>query len=172
MKTYKTSKRGIFNCCTCGVEVERQIKGTNRSKVKCHPCQQVRKNNWQKTKPRYQPTEEQKIKYRENRDRKREEDPQDYILRKLQSSSKRRNSEFDLEKEDIIIPEVCPVFGTPFEIGTRYAPSVDRIDNSKGYVKGNVQIMSWMANSMKNSASVEQLIEFAEWVLRTYKDET
>ena len=48
------------------------------------------------------------------------------------------------------------------------SPSLDRMDNSKGYVKGNVQVISHKANSMKFSASKDELLKFAEWVMRVY----
>jgi hypothetical protein len=63
-----------------------------------------------------------------------------------------KGREFNLELQDIVIPERCPVLGIPM---TR--PSLDRIDNNKGYVKGNVRVISYRANVLKNDATVEEL---------------
>jgi hypothetical protein len=63
------------------------------------------------------------------------------------------------------IPEYCPVFpwvkikilkgrGRGFKNPT--APSVDRIDSSKGYVKGNVRIISWRANMLRNDGTLKE----------------
>ena len=58
----------------------------------------------------------------------------------------------------------CPVLGTDlaWEFGHGrglgdHSPSLDRIDNSLGYVKGNVAIISHRANSLKNSSTVTEL---------------
>lgn len=69
-----------------------------------------------------------------------------------------------------IAPDKCPVFGKQFtERGSgfdRWAPSIDKIDPSKGYVKGNIQIISMLANCMKRDATVSELHMFANWVLK------
>lgn len=69
-----------------------------------------------------------------------------------------------------IAPMYCPVFGIELKptSGAWHpdAPSVDRKDPTKGYVRGNLQIISMKANKMKNDASQEDLEKFAEWVLR------
>jgi len=76
--------------------------------------------------------------------------------------------DFTILPEDIFIPDVCPYLKTPFEYGTRYAMSLDRINNDLGYVKGNIEVISRKANSMKNDASVEELLEFAYEILERH----
>ena len=63
-----------------------------------------------------------------------------------------KGREFTIELEDIHIPEFCPVFLTPM-----VAPSIDRIDSDRGYVKGNIRVISRRANILKNNASVEEM---------------
>lgn len=84
--------------------------------------------------------------------------------------AKQWNLDFDLELADISIPELCPVLHVPLVVGKRdwYNPSLDRIDNSKGYVKGNVQVISYKANAMKNSATRDELLKFAYWVTASF----
>lgn len=97
----------------------------------------------------------------------REENPARYLWQKAKERSKFYKVQFDLEPEDIYWPSECPVFKVPFEYGTPYAASLDRIDNSKGYTKDNIQVISRKANSMKRDASKEELRKFAQWALKT-----
>lgn len=93
-----------------------------------------------------------------------------YVYNRLLNNCKKRaiekNLEFNLELSDIIIPEKCPILEIPIFTGTKNdystSPSIDRIDNKKGYVKGNIKVISMLANTMKNSATKEQLLLFCK----------
>ncbi len=76
--------------------------------------------------------------------------------------------EFDLTR-DVPIPTHCPVLGIPLRrggIGDGSSPSVDRIDNQKGYVPGNVRVVSLKAKRVKNDATVGELRALANFYAR------
>ena len=97
-------------------------------------------------------------------------------LNRIKHRALEKGIAFDIDLSDIAYPEKCPVFG--FDLVRNYkvpcfsSPSVDRIDPSKGYIKGNIQVISQLANCMKQNATPEQLVQFAEWILKTYRKET
>lgn len=94
--------------------------------------------------------------------------PERWMLKHVRKSAKERNLEFDLDQSDIVIPKVCPIFGIPLVFGsksrTANSPSVDRIDSSRGYVKGNIQIISWRANDLKGNATPDELRKLADYM--------
>lgn len=102
--------------------------------------------------------------------------PAKVMLRSARHRAKKQGLPFNITIDDIVIPEVCPVLGIQLECnaGTGSAkqnsPSLDKIIPELGYVVGNVQVISYLANVMKHDATPKQLIDFALWVLETYKE--
>ena len=94
------------------------------------------------------------------RDRCRK-NPVSYMLWGVKSRAKTRGIPFNLTQDDIVIPQVCPVLGIQLVMGTGCpspnSPSLDRIDPNYGYVKGNVQVISHRANTIKSNATVDEL---------------
>ena len=81
------------------------------------------------------------------------ETPLEYkIWTRAKSRATIKNREFNIEVTDIVVPKFCPVLGVPLT-----NPSIDRIDSSKGYVKGNIRIISTRANVLKNNATIWEL---------------
>lgn len=90
----------------------------------------------------------------------RSEHPERHILRGAKKRAKEKSLDFSLSKEDIFIPNKCPILNIPLIKGEKYSndnsPSLDRIDNNKGYVKGNIIVISQRANMLKSNGSAEE----------------
>lgn len=88
-----------------------------------------------------------------------------YVTRMVERAKKRakeKGLDFDITVEDIAIPEVCPVLGIPLIIADKdcmspNSPSLDKIHNELGYVKGNIIVVSLRANIIKGDATIEEL---------------
>lgn len=88
------------------------------------------------------------------------------LLHSAKERAKEKGLPFDLVIEDIVVPEVCPLLGVTLVRskvkGPRAeSPSLDRIEPSKGYVKGNVWVVSYRANAIKQDATPEELERMA-----------
>jgi hypothetical protein len=74
-----------------------------------------------------------------------------------------RGLPFNITKEDIQVPEFCPVLGIKLRPKQKRlapdTPTVDRLDPTKGYVKGNVAVISWMANRIKSDCGDPAVFE-------------
>lgn len=117
---------------------------------------------------RYMEKHKEKVKKYKN---KWTENNYEWVLFNLaKNRSKRNGIEFNLELSDIVIPSHCKYLGIPLTKGWGKGiqlsnASIDRIDNTKGYTKDNIQIISRQANEMKRQSSIEDLIKFAKGVL-------
>lgn len=93
-------------------------------------------------------------------------------LSTLKSRAKNKNLEFNLELQDILDARVkyCPYLGYELMYGSyneerMLSASVDRIDTTKGYIKGNIEIISNRANIIKSNLTYDQWIVFAKRIL-------
>ena len=100
----------------------------------------------------------------------REVDDKRRLLNNARGRSKRKFIEFSIDRDDINIPNVCPYLKTKFVFGDyNTSMSLDRIDPNKGYVKGNIQVVSLLANKCKSNLDLATLVTFAEGVLKMHK---
>lgn len=96
-----------------------------------------------------------------------------YIVNRVSGSNAwlthfERGEDFSIELEDIVVPDKCPILGIPLEyhrgVKQDNSYSLDRIDSSKGYVKGNVWVISLRANRIKNDSTPQELRLIADKV--------
>lgn len=82
----------------------------------------------------------------------------------------RRDIEFNITKDyvyKLLMPMTCAITNVKLELGensTPYSPSIDRIDNNRGYVKGNIQIVAQMYNFCKNNYTDKVAIRFLKQI--------
>jgi len=97
-----------------------------------------------------------------------------YMLTDARKRAIKKGIEFRLSIEDINIPTMCPLREVPLDIetsksgGSDDAPSIDRIDSTKGYTPDNVWVISRKANTIKNDATWQEILQIAN-NLRMYK---
>ena len=93
--------------------------------------------------------------------------PETRLLQLARSRARRLGLAYDLTPGCITVPSYCPVLNIPLFVTARgfsdNAPTLDRVDNSKGYVVGNVLVVSWRANRIKADATPAELRRIAEF---------
>lgn len=111
----------------------------------------------------------------------RESDPYKYLFSTIRRRAKVKKLKFDLTKE--YLKELmynqnnkCVVTNIPIkvikqnEVGTLAdTASLDRIDNSKGYEKGNVRFTCLGINYMRNRRSNDELVDLLSKIIKYKK---
>ncbi len=96
------------------------------------------------------------------------------MLAGARSKAKRGGFDFNLTTEDIFIPEYCPVLGISLcwsdDGRADNTPSLDRIDNTKGYIRGNVAVISWKANQLKRDGTLKDFQSIVKYMLENIGD--
>lgn len=92
------------------------------------------------------------------RNRYRDKYPEKTLVKKARDRCRKSGMEITITHEDILIPNVCPILLIPIIWkGGWNAPSLDRVDNSKGYTKENTRVISWSANRWKRNLTIEDV---------------
>ena len=95
-------------------------------------------------------------------------DPIRQMLKKARSSANARGLECALTPEDINIPKHCPCCQRELSFNTARwksnSYSIDRIDSTKGYIRGNVAVICYRCNMLKSNATADELSMIAKWI--------
>ena len=95
--------------------------------------------------------------------------------------SKKKGLEYNIDTDYLISiypkDHICPILGykmAPAQGNVKrgqgkFSPSLDRINPRGGYTKGNVEFVCGLANAMMSAADGEDLILFAKWIIKKYK---
>lgn len=97
--------------------------------------------------------------YDKNRRRER-------LLGEARKRAREKGIAITITVDDIVIPQKCPALGIPlaFDGKRENWPSLDRLDNSLGYVPGNVFVISCRANKIKNDATLAEIEAIARYM--------
>lgn len=143
-------------------------RATGKLFAECKDCSNTRSRRWF-AKNGFDRREENYDRIKRNR----KANPRALLLRQAKSRAKRRGIEFSITAQDVVWNEICPVFGFPLIYGgsgTRKAnlnaASLDRVDNSKGYIPNNVVVISYRANCIKRDATPDELRALVDWLNR------
>lgn len=89
--------------------------------------------------------------------------PNKYLLMLAKRRAKTEGVEFNIDENDFKVPEFCPILNIKLSpVFSSFSdrdvtPSLDRVDNSKGYIKGNIKVISFKANRNKGDMSTEDI---------------
>lgn len=96
------------------------------------------------------------------------DNPEKGLLKLAKQRCKKSGVACTISEKDIVIPEFCPILGLKLEFGEmdnrNNSPSLDRILPELGYIRGNVAIISHLANRIKNTGTAAEHRLIADWM--------
>lgn len=142
------------DCKECHLLTQKKWKNNNKEKI----------NQWRKE---YSNTPLIRDKINKRSLNWNKNNPEKILLSSAKKRAKAKGLEFSISLEDIYIPDICPILGIPIKRSEKKlshnSPTIDRIDSSSGYIKGNIQVISHRANTLKSNASLEEITKIYNW---------
>jgi hypothetical protein len=109
----------------------------------------------------------------DKRRRYRERRPEKILFVQARTRAKRKGLPFAISLADIVVPERCPILGIPLIVGKDKmhdnSPTLDRRVGELGYVPGNVDVISYRANRIKNDGTIEEHEAIIRWMQSRYQ---
>lgn len=168
-----TTLSGLKKCLKCGLEKERSEFHRDKTRKDglrewCKQCTKIKNAEyWKRYSSRHEKrNREYKYKHKDTIYRIARKYRESHRGLMLWLSAKKRatkqNVPFNIEVEDIVIPDTCPLLGIKLEFNGSVnnrdsSPSLDRKNPALGYVKGNIAVISYRANRIKNNASAAEI---------------
>ena len=94
------------------------------------------------------------------------------LLRNAKRRALKNGIAFDLTVADVHLPDFCPALGLPLfrAVGNRAqgpnSPTLDRLNPARGYVRGNVLVLSARANQIKSDSTAAELYRVATFFMQ------
>lgn len=90
------------------------------------------------------------------------------LIARARSNAERKGIIFNIDYNDIL-PIIklgfCQITGSKFiiknDFKNPFRPSIDRIDSNKGYIKDNIQVVTWIYNLAKNMYEHSDVLQMA-----------
>lgn len=161
----KNRSRSFAIClCDCGKEYKVRLDSVTSGKTKSCGCLSVRRESMDGSR---------------NPAFKGMDDIPSSWLKEYERNAKKRGIEWNLSIDDVVFVykkqnKLCALSNTKLEFGRiRYRletnASIDRIDNSKGYIKDNIQIVLKSLNIIRGSLSVNDFINLCRMVVKKFE---
>lgn len=150
----------VKRCSRCRLEKpsKEYWKNNNSRDGYQHTCISCQKERWERDVSK---KAEVKARFRERQQNYNDNNIDKYLWFEARKRAKEKGLEFTIQPSDITVPDVCPVTGLTMERNRGKLDdnsySLDRIDSNKGYIPGNVAVISSKANRIKNNFSLEEL---------------
>lgn len=130
------------------------VHGTPKQRQNCSACNAAYMRGYQRTARRTRPVRA--------------------LLERAKQRARTQGVLFDLNGMDICVPDRCPVLGIRLVIGgprSDASPSLDRVEPAKGYVKGNVRVISDRANRLKGGRTLGEIEGLSRTARPSQRDE-
>ena len=97
-----------------------------------------------------------------------------FLVKAARKRAKAAGLPHTITPDDLYIPTHCPILGVELDYVNLSgklkdnSPSLDRVENSLGYVPGNVRVISFAANRLKKNYSADtfrKLIAYMEGLI-------